>query len=54
MSQIGALCYSNVFMYHEDLKATIVNHPFYGFLKLLEILQYLICISVILLHQVKR
>jgi hypothetical protein len=27
MTQIGALCYSNVFMYREDLKAAIINHP---------------------------
>jgi hypothetical protein len=27
MTQIGALCYRNIFMYRKDLKATIVNHP---------------------------
>lgn len=27
MIQIGVLCYSNVFMYHEDLKAEILAHP---------------------------
>jgi hypothetical protein len=27
MSQIGALCCGNLFMYCEDLKAAIINHP---------------------------
>jgi primase-polymerase (primpol)-like protein len=27
MTQIGALCYSNLFMYREDLKAAILAHP---------------------------
>jgi hypothetical protein len=27
MMQIGALCYSNLFMYREDLKAAIITHP---------------------------
>jgi len=30
MTQIGTLCYSNIFMYHEDLKAAITNHPLWN------------------------
>jgi hypothetical protein len=30
MTQIGTLCYSNIFVYHEDLKAAITNHPLWN------------------------
>ena len=30
MMQIGALCYSNIFMYRKDLKAAILAHPLWN------------------------
>ena len=30
MMQIGALCYSNIFIYREDLKAAIIDHPLWN------------------------
>jgi hypothetical protein len=30
MTQIGALCYSNIFMYRDDLKAPIIDHPLWN------------------------
>jgi len=40
MIQIGVLCYSNVFMYHEDLKAEMLA-PLNGYHKILIMFLYL-------------